>query len=329
MARIFFLLSILMALWVLPSYAMPLSEMSQSDLRKAVGAGKSISVKTALKGLSRSVPGEPVDVRAFEGDGVYYRVLLMQASGVVVSVVLDAETGAVLPTSSEAARSVNASAKSGHERKGSRSRCIRKPRIARQGECRQQRGWQWQRQFRWQRWRQFRRQWRRKLRRQWRRQLPAAMAAEIPAATVAAMPVATAAAMQAGMAAEWQRQRRQRQFRWQRQRKWEKLGGRPYRCSRPGVQRTLRILLAEDEIALCDQIKRVLGLEGRVVDVVHDGEEAAFLGATEPYDMVILDIGLPKRDGIFDPEGLAAAERLGAGPAAHGTRRLVRPCRRP
>jgi two-component system, OmpR family, response regulator len=60
----------------------------------------------------------------------------------------------------------------------------------------------------------------------------------------------------------------------------------------------LRILLAEDEIALCDQIKRVLGLEGRVVDVVHDGEEAAFLGATEPYDMVILDIGLPKRDGI-------------------------------
>ncbi len=60
----------------------------------------------------------------------------------------------------------------------------------------------------------------------------------------------------------------------------------------------MRILLAEDEIALCDQIKRVLGLEGRVVDVVHDGEEAAFLGATEPYDMVILDIGLPKRDGI-------------------------------
>jgi hypothetical protein len=113
MARIFFLLSILMALWVLPTYAMPLSEMSQSDLRKAVGAGKSISVKTALKGLSRSVPGKPVDVRAFEGDGVYYRVLLMQSSGVVVSVVLDAETGAVLPTSSEAARSVNASAKSG------------------------------------------------------------------------------------------------------------------------------------------------------------------------------------------------------------------------
>ena len=49
MARIFFLLSILMALWVLPSYATPMTEMSQSDLRKAVGAGERLSVKTALK----------------------------------------------------------------------------------------------------------------------------------------------------------------------------------------------------------------------------------------------------------------------------------------
>ncbi len=60
----------------------------------------------------------------------------------------------------------------------------------------------------------------------------------------------------------------------------------------------MRILLAEDETALCDRSSAFLGLEGRVVDVVHDGEEAAFLGATEPYDLVILDIGLPKRDGI-------------------------------
>jgi two-component system, OmpR family, response regulator len=60
----------------------------------------------------------------------------------------------------------------------------------------------------------------------------------------------------------------------------------------------MRVLVAEDEVALCDQIKRVLSLEGRVVDVVHDGEEAAFRGATEPYDLIILDIGLPRRDGI-------------------------------
>jgi two-component system OmpR family response regulator len=59
----------------------------------------------------------------------------------------------------------------------------------------------------------------------------------------------------------------------------------------------MRILLAEDELVLCDQIKKLLSAEGRIVDVAHDGEEACFLGSTEPYDMIILDIGLPIRDG--------------------------------
>lgn len=60
----------------------------------------------------------------------------------------------------------------------------------------------------------------------------------------------------------------------------------------------MRILLAEDELVLCDQIKRVLVAEGRIVDVANNGEEACFLGTTEPYDMIILDLGLPVRDGI-------------------------------
>lgn len=60
----------------------------------------------------------------------------------------------------------------------------------------------------------------------------------------------------------------------------------------------MRILIAEDEVTLCEQIKRALTADGQAVDVVHDGDEAAFLGASEPYDIVILDIGLPKKDGI-------------------------------
>jgi two-component system OmpR family response regulator len=60
----------------------------------------------------------------------------------------------------------------------------------------------------------------------------------------------------------------------------------------------MRILLAEDEPVLCDQIKKLLSAEGRIVDLAHDGEEACFLGSTEPYDMIILDIGLPIRDGV-------------------------------
>jgi two-component system OmpR family response regulator len=59
----------------------------------------------------------------------------------------------------------------------------------------------------------------------------------------------------------------------------------------------MRILLAEDERVLSDQIKKLLAAEGRVVDVAYDGQEACFLGATENYDMIILDIGLPMRDG--------------------------------
>ncbi|SPH24232.1 Transcriptional regulatory protein QseB [Defluviimonas aquaemixtae] len=60
----------------------------------------------------------------------------------------------------------------------------------------------------------------------------------------------------------------------------------------------MRILIAEDETVLCEQIKRVLTSEGYALDTAHDGEEAAHLGATEPYDMIILDLGLPKKDGI-------------------------------
>ncbi|MCX8955504.1 response regulator transcription factor [Ruegeria sp. NA] len=60
----------------------------------------------------------------------------------------------------------------------------------------------------------------------------------------------------------------------------------------------MRVLLAEDEPNLCEQIKKLLNAEGRVVDIVNSGLEALHLGATEPYDMIILDIGLPERDGI-------------------------------
>ncbi|MFQ6550170.1 response regulator transcription factor [Aestuariibius sp. 2305UL40-4] len=60
----------------------------------------------------------------------------------------------------------------------------------------------------------------------------------------------------------------------------------------------MRILVAEDDAALRSQIKSALSEEGRAVDTAADGEEAMFLGSTEPYDLVILDIGLPERDGI-------------------------------
>lgn len=60
----------------------------------------------------------------------------------------------------------------------------------------------------------------------------------------------------------------------------------------------MRILVAEDDVDLADQLKLNLVREGHAVDVVVDGEEACFLGETEPYDLVVLDLGLPKIDGI-------------------------------
>ena len=59
----------------------------------------------------------------------------------------------------------------------------------------------------------------------------------------------------------------------------------------------MRILIAEDEPALATQIKNVLMSDGLAVDVAPDGGEAMFLAETEPYDMMILDIGLPVKDG--------------------------------
>ncbi|MFT6773413.1 MAG: two-component system OmpR family response regulator [Paracoccaceae bacterium] len=59
----------------------------------------------------------------------------------------------------------------------------------------------------------------------------------------------------------------------------------------------MRVLLVEDEQSLAGQVKDALEREGRVVDLASDGEEGSFLGSTEPYDAIILDLGLPKKDG--------------------------------
>jgi len=60
----------------------------------------------------------------------------------------------------------------------------------------------------------------------------------------------------------------------------------------------MRLLLVEDETTLASQIRRALDEAGFAVDHAADGEEASSLGDTEPYDAVILDLGLPRGDGL-------------------------------
>jgi len=60
----------------------------------------------------------------------------------------------------------------------------------------------------------------------------------------------------------------------------------------------LRVLVVEDESRLAEQLERSLGEAGYAVDVAADGERADFLAQTERYDAVLLDLGLPKVDGL-------------------------------
>lgn len=60
----------------------------------------------------------------------------------------------------------------------------------------------------------------------------------------------------------------------------------------------MRILIVEDEPTLARQLRQTLESAGYAVDNAHDGEEGQFLGETENYDAVILDLGLPEVDGL-------------------------------
>jgi two-component system OmpR family response regulator len=58
------------------------------------------------------------------------------------------------------------------------------------------------------------------------------------------------------------------------------------------------VLVVEDDVELAAKVARTLEAAGFVLDVAHDGDRADFLGRTESYDAVVLDLGLPQRDGL-------------------------------
>lgn len=60
----------------------------------------------------------------------------------------------------------------------------------------------------------------------------------------------------------------------------------------------MRILLTEDDVRIAREIAATLHAAGYVIDTVNDGEEAWFRGETEDYDLIILDLGLPRIDGL-------------------------------
>ena len=70
----------------------------------------------------------------------------------------------------------------------------------------------------------------------------------------------------------------------------------------------MRILVVEDEIRVASFLKRGLEAENYAVDIATDGEEARHLATTEDYDLILLDIMLPKLNGFEVLSHLRARE---------------------
>jgi two-component system, OmpR family, response regulator len=80
-----------------------------------------------------------------------------------------------------------------------------------------------------------------------------------------------------------------------------RLTARPAKCrlyADETGEDIVRLLVVEDDKDLNRQIVTALEQAGYAVDKAFDGEEGLFLGETEPYDAVILDLGLPMIDGV-------------------------------
>ncbi|MNQ48997.1 Transcriptional regulatory protein QseB [compost metagenome] len=60
----------------------------------------------------------------------------------------------------------------------------------------------------------------------------------------------------------------------------------------------MRLLLVEDNVALADELLADLARQGYAVDWLADGRDALVQGATEPYDLIVLDLGLPGMPGL-------------------------------
>jgi len=71
----------------------------------------------------------------------------------------------------------------------------------------------------------------------------------------------------------------------------------------------MRILLVEDDPTLSAQLAEELALAGYVVETAQNGIDAHYLGEVEPFDAVVLDLGLPQMDGLTVLKKWRAADR--------------------
>lgn len=71
----------------------------------------------------------------------------------------------------------------------------------------------------------------------------------------------------------------------------------------------MRLLIVEDEKKMAAYLRRAFREEGHAVEEAHDGEEALGLALSQPYDAIVLDLNLPRRDGLSVLRQLRASGR--------------------
>ncbi len=87
-------------------------ELKQAELRMATASGGAIRLKKVIKGVEKAFGGTPVDARAFRADQVYYRILVKKPNGKIISVIVNAKTGVVVPNRSSVGLQISEAAKS-------------------------------------------------------------------------------------------------------------------------------------------------------------------------------------------------------------------------
>ncbi|QLF94604.1 response regulator transcription factor [Pseudomonas sp. ABC1] len=60
----------------------------------------------------------------------------------------------------------------------------------------------------------------------------------------------------------------------------------------------MRLLLVEDNVSLAEELLASLGRQGYAIDWLADGRDADYQGSSEPYDLIVLDLGLPGKPGL-------------------------------
>jgi hypothetical protein len=87
-------------------------ELSGAELRDSVASGQSRPLGPIVEMVGRQVEGEFVDARAYDADGIYYRILIRTPDGKLASVIVDARTGGFVSARSSVAQDIVATARS-------------------------------------------------------------------------------------------------------------------------------------------------------------------------------------------------------------------------